>query len=145
MQGIRIMKMPDCKMVSSGIGMFEDEKFERFDRWFSSLPDDMYPRDYLYNIGEKFCWLYRWNEGMSVPEEFEIVDFQGGLYTVATDIDSCTDFEALRQEIRCFLDTYGLAFDHARPWLGNIITPKLAKELLGYCQMDYYVPIQAKQ
>lgn len=29
--------------------------------------------------------------GMNVPEEFEIIDFQGGVYAVATDIDQQTD------------------------------------------------------
>lgn len=28
MQNVRVYEMPDCKMVSSGIGMFGEEKFE---------------------------------------------------------------------------------------------------------------------
>ena len=43
MQPIRIIEIPDCKMVSSGIGMFGQEKFDRFDKWFSSLPETMHP------------------------------------------------------------------------------------------------------
>ena len=31
MQSIRVYEMPDCKMVSSGIGMFGEEKFESAD------------------------------------------------------------------------------------------------------------------
>ena len=27
MQNVRVYEMPDCKMVSSGIGMFGEEKF----------------------------------------------------------------------------------------------------------------------
>jgi AraC family transcriptional regulator len=37
MELVRIYEIPDCKMVSSGIGMFGEEKFERFNNWFSSL------------------------------------------------------------------------------------------------------------
>jgi hypothetical protein len=28
-----------------------------------------------------------YEDGMNVPNEFEIIDFQGGLYAIATDID----------------------------------------------------------
>ena len=36
MQNIRVYEMPDCKMVSSSIGMFGEEKFESFNEWLSS-------------------------------------------------------------------------------------------------------------
>lgn len=144
MQGIRILEIPDCKMVSSGIGMFGQEKFDRFDKWFSSLPTDTYSKDYLYSTDEGFCWLYRYSEGMEVPEEFEIVDFRGGLYAVATDIDQHTDTGALSSETEQFVQKYGMEFDPTRPWMGNVITPPSAQELLGYEQMDYFIPIRKK-
>ena len=48
MQGVRIYGMPDCKVVSSGIGMFGEEKFERFEAWFSAQPQGLFPRDFLF-------------------------------------------------------------------------------------------------
>lgn len=47
MQGIRIYEMPECKMVSSGIGMFGEEKFERFYKWFSSQKSSLFPKNFL--------------------------------------------------------------------------------------------------
>ncbi len=141
MQYFRIMEIPACKMVSSGIGTFEDGTMDRFDRWFSTLPADTWPKDYLYNVGEKFCWLYRWQEGMEVPAAFEVVDFPGGLYAVTTDVDGRTDFDEMNREVRAFLAAHGLEMDGTRPWLGNVITPERAKKILGYCQMDYYIPV----
>ena len=47
MQGIRIYEMPECKMVSSGIGMFGEEKFERFYKWFSSQKPSLFPKNFL--------------------------------------------------------------------------------------------------
>jgi len=44
MQGVRIYEMPKCKMVSSGIGMFGEEKFERFMEWFSLQERSMFPK-----------------------------------------------------------------------------------------------------
>ena len=47
MQNVRVYEMPDCKMVSSGIGMFGEEKFEAFDKWMSSQKRDLVPKDFL--------------------------------------------------------------------------------------------------
>lgn len=38
MQAIRIVEIPDCKMVSSGIGMFGDDNFSAFDLGFLPFP-----------------------------------------------------------------------------------------------------------
>ena len=63
MELVRIYEMPDCKMVSSGIGMFGGEKFDRFEKWFNALPRAMHPKDFLFWDGEwqvsgGFHWLY---------------------------------------------------------------------------------------
>lgn len=144
MQGVRIIEIPDCKMVSSGTGMFGEEKFERFNKWFSALPAGVYPKDYLYWDGEGFCWLYTYENGMNVPEEFEITNFKGGLYAVVTDIDGRTDMNALSAEVDEFLSENGLERDKSRFDLGNIITSHSAYKILGYHQMDYYAPVKEK-
>ena len=81
---------------------------------------------------------------MNVPQQFEIVDFQGGLYAVATDIDQKTDKEFMNAEIDKFLSENGFERDTSRLELGNIITSPLVKKIMGYGQMDYYIPIKAK-
>lgn len=145
MQNIRIYEMPACKMVSSGTGMFGEETFNRFEEWFSSQKRSLFPNDFLYWAGEGFVWLYMLEDGMAVPPEFEIIDFEGGLYAVATDIDQKTDKEFMNAEIDKFLGENGFERDASRPELGNIITSPIAKEILGYEQMDYYYPIKAKK
>ena len=72
MQSIRICEMPDCKMVSSGIGMFGEEKFNRFEEWLSLQKRSLFPKDFLYWDGDGFNWLYIFEDNMSVPAEFEI-------------------------------------------------------------------------
>ena len=69
---------------------------------------------------------------MNVPQQFEIVDFQGGLYAVATDIDQKTDKELMDTEIDKFLSENGLERDTSRSELGNIIMSPLAKKIMGY-------------
>lgn len=147
MQSIRIYEIPDCKMVSSGVGMFGDGSLEKFDKWLSMQPRGIYPKDFLYwdsSSDEKqgFNWLYVYEEGMSVPDEFPIVNFHGGLYAVATDIDPKTNKEVMDSELNIFLIDNGFERDTSRPELGNIITSPHAKETLGYEQMNYWFPIR---
>ena len=144
MQSIRIYEMPACKMVSSGTGMFGEEKFTRFEEWFSAQKRGMFPKDYLYWAGEGFVWLYTLEDGMTPPPEFEVIDFPGGLYAVATDIDQKTDKKLMNAEVDKFLGENGLERDSSRTELGNIITSLRAREIMGFEQMDYYYPVRAK-
>lgn len=48
MESVRIIEIPECKVVSSGIGMFGDGTLEKFVEWFSALPHSIYPKDFLY-------------------------------------------------------------------------------------------------
>ena len=145
MQSIRIIEIPKCKMVSSGAGMFGQEKFGRFSEWFSSLPKTIYPKDFLYWDGTAFCWLYLYDEHLKVPREFEVIDFEGGLYSVVTDIDQQTDVEAMDREVDIFLEKNGFVRADSRFKMGNIITSSLTQSILGYEQMDYYSPIKVKE
>jgi len=142
MQSVRIYEMPACKMVSSGVGMFAEENFNLFDEWLSSQKRGLFPKDFLYWAREGFNWLYMYEDGMSVPKEFQIIDFPGGLYAVATDIDQKTDKELMNTEIDEFLRNNGFKRDTSRAELGNIITSPLVKKIMGYEQMDYYFPIK---
>ena len=63
---------------------------------------------------------------------------------MATDIDQKTDKGLMDAEIDKFLSENGFERDTSRSELGNIITSPLAKEIMGYEQMDYYIPIKAK-
>lgn len=137
--------MPPCKMVSSGKGMFGEGNFPLFEEWFTSQKQSLFPRDFLYCAGDGFVWLYMYEDGMTVPPELEIIDFQGGLYAVATDIDQKTDVDHMNDEVDKFLSENGFERDLSRPQLGNIITSPLAKKIMGYEQMDYYTPIKEKQ
>ncbi|MDE5741008.1 MAG: AraC family transcriptional regulator [Oscillospiraceae bacterium] len=144
MQSIRIYEMPDCQMVSSGKGMFGEEKFDRFEKWLSSQKRSLFPKDFLFGGEDGFTWLYMLEGTVNVPSEFEIVDFKGGLYAVATDIDQKTDTELMNAEVNKFLSENGFERDTLRKDLGNIITSHAAQEIMGYEQMDYYFPIKAK-
>ena len=142
MQGVRIYEMPACKMVSSGTGMFGEGKFILFGEWLSSQKRGLFPKDFLFWAGKGFVWLYMYEDGMNVPNKLEIIDFKGGLYAVATDIDQKTDKGLMDAEIDRFLSENRFERDTSRSELGNIITSPHTKEIMGYEQMD--IPVKAK-
>lgn len=73
----------------------------------SSQKRGLFPKDFLFWAGDGFVWLYMYEDGMNVPNEFDIIDFQEGLYAVATDIDQETDKELMDTEIDKFLSVNG--------------------------------------
>ena len=91
-----------------------------------------------------FRWLYLYEPGMNVPKPLEVIDFQGGLYAVATDVDQQTDKQAMDAQVEAFLEANHLQRDHSRLEMGNIITSPAVRALLGYEQMDYYYPVKCK-
>jgi hypothetical protein len=146
MENVRIYEIPTCKMVSSQCGMFGDGKLEQFNEWFSSLPRTMFPRDFMLHDNEQggFIWYYMYCEGMNVPDDFSIIDFPGGLYAVASEIDGQDSSEVI-SVIKNFIKEKGcFEEDASRTYLGNIPTPPSACKSMGYEQMDYYVPIKIK-
>ncbi len=104
----------------------------------------MYSKDFLYHDGKGFCWIYLFDESLDVPSEFEILEFDGGLYSVVTDIDQHTNMQEMKIGVDMFLSDTGFERDTTRFDMGNVITSPLAKETLGFCQMDYFTPVKPK-
>jgi AraC family transcriptional regulator len=145
-EAVRIYNFPDCKMVSSGDGLFGDENFDRFDAWFSkqTVFPLIYPFDFLGDgkTPGTFCWYYVYDERMDVPAEFEIVDFKGGYYAVITGVDA-GEFSSVMQTRDEYLAKHNLVIDETRSEFGHILSGiKLIKETLGAGQMDYWLPVK---
>lgn len=124
--------------------MFGDGKLELFSEWFSSLPRTMFPKDFLWYDSKRdgFVWYYIYSEGLTIADEFELIDFPGGLYAVASDIDGQDNSDVI-DAIKKFIKEKGcFEEDTTREYLGNIPTPPSAAKAMGYSQMDYYVPVK---
>ncbi len=146
MESVRIYEIPACRMVSSGSGMFGDGVLEKFMEWMDGQKRSMFPKDFLWFDGRGFVWYYLYEDGINVPDEFEIVDFAGGLYAVGTGIDEDeADAVRTKAEIDAFIEKSGcFEKDPTRAELGNIITSGAAQKAMGYCQMDYYTPVRLR-
>ena len=147
MQPIRIYDMPPCRMVVSQPGVFGEAALDDFNAWMETMPRPMFPKDFITwddsdPIHPWFRWYYQYEDGMTLLEGTEIVDFPGGMYAVATDIDQQTDKAALDAAVAAFIAAHGLERDDTRRELGNIISSPAVSEVLGFEQMDYYYPVR---
>ena len=146
-QIVRIIHIPDCKMVSSGVGFFGEPNFTLFNEWFSK--QTVYPGLYGYDFlsdcgGTGMQWMYIYDDRMEVPDELGIIDFKGGYYAVITAIDGDgSSYEGAMASRDEYLKAHGLEFDDTRWQFGHILTGyPLTKEIFGSGQMDYWMPIK---
>ena len=149
MHPIRIYTMPQCRMVASQWGVFGEPAIDNFDTWMETLPRPMFPKDFITWEDSKpenmvFQWFYMYEEGMTLPEGAEVVDFPGGMYAVGTDIDQQTDKAAMDAAVAEFIARYGFEMDPTRRELGNIISSPAVSSVLGFEQMDYYYPVRPR-
>jgi hypothetical protein len=97
-------------------------------------------------------WLYVLPEGLVDTGGYEVFDLPGGLYAVATCIDNDADIQKTSELIHLWI-TQSEFFSEspntngadARYDMGHIITPPHMKEMIGYHQMDLFVPIVSKK
>jgi hypothetical protein len=143
---VRIIRIPSLKMARSGKG-----DLNAFDQWWSALnvspQDKLCPRDFMwYNPQiQSFEWLYALPTGMTDTAGYEVYDFPGGLFAVATCKDDGPEIETTTKQIYEWIEQ-GAVFEKAPETsglyeMGHVITPKVVKEILGYHQMDLFVPI----
>jgi AraC family transcriptional regulator len=156
---VRIVELPACKMVTSGPAngpdiFGPDGVMTRFNDWFSEFDknrtDKFYPRDFMWSPAEGgFEWGYAVGEVPKDTAGFEMIDFPGGLYAVAISVDADgKDHNRVYKGIQEWVEKSGcfmLDETEKRRSLGNITSPMMAKEVMGYHQMDLYFPIRIKE
>jgi len=141
---IRIIQLPSIKMVRSG-----NSDLDAFDRWWSTIPENkssLFPRDFMWHNKQLNCfeWLYAPPEGVKDTTGYEVFDFPGGLYAVAACKDEGSDIERTNRIIHDWVkrsEIFAEDETDTRYDMGHVITPVNAKEIMGYHQMDLFVPI----
>ncbi|WFR57226.1 transcriptional regulator [Anaerocolumna sp. AGMB13025] len=153
MQDIRIIKMPQLKVVSSG-AITNIEELEAFDTWWSAIDVSQYitPRDFMwYNEKEKYMeWVFAVPDNYNNFDKYKFVDFPGGLYAVATSKDTEEDSNITKEQIRkwviesgCFALSTSENDTTIRYAMNHVVTPKIFKTKMGYHLTDNFVPIVA--
>lgn len=154
MQNVRIIKIPELKVVSSG-AISNMEELNKFDSWWSAIDVNNYitPRDFMwYNEKEKYMeWVFAVPDNYKDFDNYNLKDFPGGLYAVTTSKDNEEDCNNAREQIRkwvlesgCFELSEEKNDIAIRYTMNHVITPKIFKEKMGYHLSDNFVPIVVK-
>lgn len=155
MHNVRVINIPELKVVSSG-PITNMSELEAFDNWWSSIDMKGYitPRDFMwYNEEENYMeWIFAIPENWGNFGGYQLIDFSGGLYAVATSKDTEEDCNSVREEIHKWIsesDCFELstnANDTAiRYTMNHVITPKIFKTKMEYHLSDNFVPIVVKR
>ncbi|WMJ88557.1 GyrI-like domain-containing protein [Anaerocolumna sp. MB42-C2] len=153
MQNIRIINIPQLKVVSSG-AITNMEEFEAFDKWWSAIDVSHYitPRDFMwYNEKEEYMeWVFAVPDNYDNFDKYKLVDFPGGLYAVATSRDTDEDSNITKEQIckwviesGCFELSTEENDTTIRYTMAHVLTPKIFKDKMGYHLSDNFVPIIA--
>jgi DNA gyrase inhibitor GyrI len=154
MQNVRIIKIPELKVVSSG-AITNMEELEKFDSWWSVIDVNNYisPRDFIwYNEKEKYMeWVFAIPDNYTNLSDYKLNVFPGGLYAVMTSQDNEEDSNNVREQICKWVvesDCFELSTEendiNIRYPMNHVITPKIFKEKMGYHLSDNFVPIVVK-
>lgn len=146
MPDIRIVKLPRVRMARSG-----NTDLEAFDNWWSSIAveQSLFPSDFMWFNPKSSCfeWLFMLPEHVTETNGYEVFEFQGGLYAVATARDEGEEIERVSRLIHKWVaesEDYELFDSHnhseERYDMGHVITPKEVSQR----QMDLFVPIIMK-
>lgn len=144
---VRLISLPACKMVSSGLGNFGDPSFDQFDQWFSAFPRTEFPKDFLWYDNERhnLVWWYQYCDSMDT-KDFPIDEFDGGLYACAVSKDGDDeDGERVYAGIKKWIEESNrfVLDERANHYtMSHIITPPELQDILGYLQLEILVPIK---
>ena len=159
MNSIRIVELPKCNVVTSGYAMNEAPFIEggtlmRFNKWWSQYDkgrtDRWFPRDFVMFGREEnaLIWYYAIPDDVTINCDYEVIDFEGGLYAAAVAIDSnFEDEQRVYGGIKEWVKNSGIFDLDERPGhydLCHIITPEYAGKAMGHMQLEIYVPIKLR-
>ena len=158
--GLRIFEFPKCKMVSSGYCKMDEDPFAEngkmklFENWWAEYDkkrtDRWFMRDFIMEGGEgqTIIWFYAVPDNAVIDCEYEVIDFEGGLY--ASDIavlGNSDDEQRVYGAIKEWVNNSDVFELDERPGhydLSHGINPNLEK-VMGYSQLEIYVPIRLRK
>jgi len=152
--GIRIVRFPAGRMVTSGPGTFGTDNFDRFEKFLKRQPADLFPREFLRDgpATGQLVWEYMLPPGTDEAaldaEGLAVVDFPGGLYAARIarhkDTDGVRfDPDGVYHAIIEWATKAGYKTNGAGCY-GHIVAPDDTMAVLGYQQLELFIPIVAE-
>jgi len=156
---IMVVKIPKFRAFTTGLvgwdkifDMGSDAKSIELSARGLTMPILFGGCDFLYGKDGKAAWIWRITSEATEADThpFEIIEFQGGLYTVSVSVDGDGEsHDKVRSKTARWLETTNFIIDNDREMLGHMIYthdhyPDIMKGL-GYEQMVLYAPIKLKE
>lgn len=143
MPDIRIIMLPEVKMARSG-----NTDLGEFDKWWSSIlvEQSLFPRDFMWYNTKLNCfeWLFTIPESMTDTNGYEVFNFPGGLYAVATAYDEGEEIGRINRLIHKWVDeseefevSNSSNDKDERYDMGHVVSPME----IYRSQMDLFIPI----
>lgn len=157
LQNMRVIEIPKFRAVSSGLKTF-DEIFgtDGFWQWIGThrclIRELIYEQpDFLWHEGDKNIWIWAINDGVTEADTapYEIVEFKGGKFLVATGDEN--DNDDLNETVDCMMKwienskvfEYG---DFPKSGMCNMPNADLADgaidKALGIAQQQIFLPLR---
>ena len=154
---MRAIEIPKFKAVSSGLKSFAEIFGENgFDKWMQAhmhlLKDLIYASpDFMWHEGDKSVWIWAIKDDVTEKDTspYEIIEFEGGMYLVATGDENNKD--DLNETVTCMRkwiedsDT----FEYGNfPKSGMCHMPNgggAIDKALGIAQQEIFLPIKFRQ
>jgi len=150
MENIRLIEIPRSKMISSGFGTLEELMKSGFDTRFPNWERTVFPHDFMSYDPERkqMVWYYLLADDTIDPGDFEVIDFEGGLYAACVSIDgNDTDGARVYEGIKAWVAASEHLELDERPGhytMFHVSTSPNAMKALGYNQLDLFVPVKAE-
>ena len=157
MPEVRVVRLPKCKMATSGAPDMTFQNVWSFDGWWQEYDKHRHtasyaPLDFLFGEDGGLVWWLMVEDDATSEQcgGYEVIDFEGGLYAVHTSIDADDESQGLvYQKISQWLQNTGFELDDSHPnrsYMGHMINPDdEIKQGLGYHQYEIFVPIRLKK
>jgi len=156
MPEVRIVRLPRCKMATSGIPDPSFTKVWDFSGWWSTYDKkrrgvNYAALDFLFAEDGGLVWWMMVEQDATSEDcgGYEIIDFEGGLFAVHTSIDEDMESQSLVYErIKQWIQKTSFDLDESHPtrsYMGHMINPTdEIKQALGYHQYEIFVPVKLR-
>ncbi|MDR2687828.1 MAG: hypothetical protein LBB75_08745 [Oscillospiraceae bacterium] len=159
LKGVRVIKIPSFRAVSSGQKTF-DEIFGEggFDQWmqahmhfvkmsiYGHAYDFMWPEDKGNSV-----WIWAIKDEMTEADcaPYEIIEYEGGMFVVATaDEDNAKDRRAVTRTMAKWIEKSGVFERDERPGhrgMGHMVGCGAIQQALGFAQQEIFFPVKFKE
>lgn len=156
LQNMRVIEIPGFRAVSSGYDTFDSIFGENgFGKWLDRhgdlIKDLLYASpDFMWHEGDTSIWIWAVRDGVTAEDTvpYDIIDFEGGMYLVATADEN--DSDDLNETVGCMMqwiaDSPVFESDDRPGHRGmcHMVGCGAIQEAFGVAQQEIFLPVKRR-